>query len=114
MTRAELCRLEQAELVKLIDEGRLVYLPCKVGGKVKIDVKTWGNTFNYVTAEHGKYLLGEIVAIIRTRKQILIKIQAQHNVSWVRARRRYPMSALGITVFLIPEQAKQKLKELTK
>ena len=27
MTKEELCRLEQSELVKLIDEGRLVYLP---------------------------------------------------------------------------------------
>lgn len=30
-TKEQLCRMEQPELVKLIDEGRLVYLPCKVG-----------------------------------------------------------------------------------
>ena len=29
MTKDELCRLEQSELVKLIDEGQLVYLPTK-------------------------------------------------------------------------------------
>ena len=31
MTHDELCRMEQSKLVKLIDEGKLVYLPCKVG-----------------------------------------------------------------------------------
>ena len=31
MTHEELCRMEQSQLIKLIDEGKLVYLPCKVG-----------------------------------------------------------------------------------
>lgn len=29
MTHDELCRMEQSQLIKLIDEGKLVYLPCK-------------------------------------------------------------------------------------
>ena len=31
MTKEELCKLQYHELIKLIDEGRLIYLPCKVG-----------------------------------------------------------------------------------
>ena len=34
MTHDELCRMEQSKLVKLIDEGKLVYLPCNVGENV--------------------------------------------------------------------------------
>lgn len=36
MTHEELCRMEQSQLIKLIDEGKLVYLPCKVGDTVYI------------------------------------------------------------------------------
>ena len=28
MTHEELCRMEQSKLIKLIDKGRLAYLPC--------------------------------------------------------------------------------------
>ena len=35
-SKEELCNLEKPELVKLIDEGRLVYLPCKIGDTVYI------------------------------------------------------------------------------
>ena len=34
MTKEELCRLEQSELVKLIDEGQLAYLPAKIGDDI--------------------------------------------------------------------------------
>ena len=40
MTKSELCRLEQPELMKLIDEGRLVYLPCKLS-----DIVYWISNF---------------------------------------------------------------------
>lgn len=91
--------------------GRLVMLPCKVGDKVKVDARTWGNTWNYKTVDGGKYLLGEIVAIIKTRKQTLIKIRVEHNVSWKRPMRRYPVSAIGKTVFLTREEAEASLAQ---
>lgn len=34
MTKDDLCRLEQPELVKLIEEDRLTYQPCKVGNTI--------------------------------------------------------------------------------
>lgn len=93
------------ELKQADDEGRCVVLPCKVGQKVKVDVRTWGNVWNYKTVENGKFLIGEIVAITRTKKQTLAKIRVEHNVSWKHPTRRYPASAIGKTVFLTREEA---------
>lgn len=92
-------------------ENRCVVLSCRVGDTVKIDAKTWGNIWNFKTVEYGKFLIGEIVAIIKTKKQTLIKIRAKHNVEWKRPTKRYPMSAIGKTVFLIHESAEATLKE---
>lgn len=89
--------------------GQLVVLPCKVGDKVRVDARTWGNTWNYKTVDGGKYLLGETVAIIKTRKQTFIKIRMEHNVSWKRPMRRYPISAIGKTIFLTREEAEAAL-----
>lgn len=93
------------ELKQADDEGRCVVPPCKVGQKVKVDVRTWGNVWNYKTVENGKFLIGEIVAITKTKKQTLVKIRVEHNVSWKRPTRRYPASAIGKTVFFTRGEA---------
>ncbi len=93
------------ELAQADREGRCVVPPCKVGQKVKVDVRTWGNVWNYKTVENGKFLIGEIVAITKTKKQTLVKIRVEHNVSWKRPTRRYPASAICKTVFLTREEA---------
>lgn len=99
------------ELAQADREGRCVVPPCKVGQKVKVDVRTWGNVWNYKTVENGKFLIGEIVAITKTKKQTLVKIRVEHNVSWKRPTRRYPASAIGKTVFLAREEAKAARRE---
>ena len=101
---------ELREMVQAKREGRCVVLPCKVGQKVKVDVRTWGNVWNYKTVENGKFLIGEIVAITKTKKQTLVKIRVEHNVSWKRPTRRYPASAIGKTVFLAREEARAALR----
>ena len=98
------------ELAQADREGRCVVLPCKVGQKVKVDVRTWGNVWNYKTVENGKFLIGEIVAITKTKKQTLVKIRVEHNVSWKRPTRRYPASAIGKTVFLARAEAEAALR----
>lgn len=98
------------ELAQADREGRCVVLPCKVGQKVKVDVRTWGNIWNYRTVDYGKFLLGEIVAITKTKKQTLVKIRVEHNLSWKRPTRRYPASAIGKTVFLIRKEAEAALR----
>lgn len=98
--RKKLSVYEKAE-----KEGRMIDLPCKVGDKVIIYAESWGNVWNYNTFyRNGKhYVSGEIVAIIKTKKQLLMKVRAYHNVSWKRPMKRYPVSALGKTVFLNSE-----------
>jgi hypothetical protein len=103
---------EVTELARAKEEGRLVVLPCKVGDKVKVDCEKWGNSWNFKTFEYGKFLHGEIIAIIQTKKQTLMKIQIEHNVSWKRERKRYPASALGITVFIMQEAAEAEKERL--
>lgn len=89
------------ELAEADKDGRCMITPVKVGDKVKVHCDTWGNIWNFKTYEYGKFLHGEIVSIIRTKKQTLMKIQVEHNVSWKRERQRYPISSLGVTVFPI-------------
>ena len=101
---------ELREMVQAKREGRCVVPPCKVGQKVKVDVRTWGNVWNYKTVENGKFLIGEIVAITKTKKQTLVKIRVEHNVSWKRPTRRYPASAIGKTVFLTHAEAQAALR----
>ena len=98
------------ELAQADREGGCVVPPCKVGQKVKVDVRTWGNVWNYKTVENGKFLIGEIVAITKTKKQTLVKIRVEHNVSWKRPTRRYPASAIGKTVFLTRGEAEAALR----
>ena len=98
------------ELAEADREGRCVVSPCKIGQKVKVDVRTWGNVWNYKTVENGKFLIGEIVAITKTKKQTLVKIRVEHNVSWKRPTRRYPASAIGKTVFLTHAEAQAALR----
>ena len=79
-----------------------IKLPCKVGDKVKVLCDSWGSDiYNYKTTEYGKYLIGEVVCIIIAKQRTFIKIRAAHNVAWKRCFKRYPISAIGITVFLI-------------
>lgn len=104
--RAKLADYEQAE-----QKGRLMVLPCKVCDKVRVCTHAWGNTWNYnVHYFNGEdFLVGEIVAIIKTRRQLLMKISVEHNVSWKRPTKRFPISALGKTVFLISKEAEAVL-----
>ena len=91
----------------LIENGVIV-LPCKVGNEVWVDCRTWGNTWNF--KKQGEFLIGEIISIVKTRKQTLIKIQVEHNVEWERKRKRYPIGAIGKTVFLTKEEAEKSIK----
>ena len=98
------------ELAEADRDGRCDIWPCKVGDKVFVRSDTWGNVWNFKTVDCGKLLVGEIIGFAKTRKQTLMKIQVQHNVSWKRERERYPVSALGITVFLTRESAEKALE----
>ena len=59
---ANLERCYEERTADLLLEHGIIVPPCKVGDKVKVDARTYGNTWNYKTGDGGKYLLGETVS----------------------------------------------------
>ncbi|MBE7053444.1 MAG: hypothetical protein E7391_04125 [Ruminococcaceae bacterium] len=87
----------------LIDNNTIV-APCKVGDFVYIDNRC---IFSEFTNGYTGYSTCEVISIVRTKKQKLIKItpinaQAQN----MRYNLRVPFSAIGKTVFLTKEALK--------
>lgn len=78
---------------------------------MKVDINSWGNVWNYKTYDFGKFLHGEVVSISITKNRFLMKIRVNHNVYWKRPMKRYPISALGKTVFLTRGEAEAALKK---
>lgn len=94
-----------------------VELPCKVGDKVYVDEDTWSFGVLYYDNKfiHSKFFaVGEIVSVIKTKKQLLMKIRVSNSIHTRYRHKRYPVSAIGKTVFLTKEEAEKKLKEVQK
>ena len=92
-----------------------VELPCKVGDKVYVDEKTWGwmlTSYEHCFIRSKCFLIGEVVSIIKTRKQQLIKIRISSSNRYIYRHKRYPVSAIGKTVFFTKEEAERKLSEV--
>ena len=104
MTQEELCRMEQSKLIKLIDEGKLVYLACKVGETV----------YTLLSPPHYKRgLIYEYIVVfigINSSKDMGYGL---FNVKSVKGDWMYPFnfSDIGKTVFLTLEEAEKALKE---
>lgn len=97
----------------LLDNGVIVP-PCKVGQTVYVNPETWGGIsfINYIYLFiHSKYfLVGEVVSVIKTRKQNLIKLKVYNSTNCKAEYRKYPVSSIGKTVFTSREEAEQALK----
>jgi hypothetical protein len=95
MTKDELCRLEQPKLAKLIEQGKLKYIPFSVGDKVwKIKA-----LFSYLD----KPIEDIIDRIIILKDDIIISC-----VSGL----KFNFDNLGEKVFLKFEDAEKKIKEM--
>ena len=95
MTHEELCRMEQSQLVKLIDEGKLVYLPCKVEDTVYF----WYNENHLEDVIIKKIVITETYGLAFYAKSI-------YN------DKLFSISDIGKTVFLTLEEAEKALKEM--
>ena len=89
--------------------------PCKVGQTVYVDPKTWRSAYLWINYPHifikdKHYIVADVVAIVKTRKQTLIKLGTYNQTTYTREYERYPISAIGKTVFLTKEEAEQALK----
>lgn len=102
------------ELEDKITLKKLFIVPCKVGQQVYVD----GTTFDYYGGkkEYIKdklFYVAEIMSFIINKKQFLMKIKfISKDRWWVWKTQRYPISAIGKTVFLTKFEAEAKLKEL--
>ena len=96
----------------LIAKGVIVP-PCKVGDTVYVNPKTWcGLSFIeydncFIHSKH--FLVAEVVSIIKTRKQNLIKLKVYNRTTCKYEYKRYTISSIGITTFLTKEEAKRAL-----
>ena len=95
-------------------ENGVIVPPCEVGDVVYVNPKTWGG-ISFVNYDnlfiHSKYfLIAEVVSVIKTRKQNLIKLKVYNRTTYTPEYRRYPVSSIGKTVFLTREEAEQALK----
>ena len=100
-----------------VDASRYIELPCKVGDRVYVDGDCWEKFgFYFIFYDHcfihsRHFVFGEIVSIIKTKKQLLIKIRVSSSNHSIYRHKRFPASAFGKTVFLTREQAEKALAE---
>lgn len=102
---------------RFASKSRYVELPCEVGDTVYVDSDTWGFTFRYfdsifIYSKH--FLVGEVVSIIKTKKQLLMKIRVPNLIHTRYEHRRYTVNAIGQTVFLTKKEAEKALAERVK
>ena len=97
----------------LLEHGVIVP-PCKVGDVAYVKPKTWSG-LSFINYDHcfihsEYFLAAEVVSIIKTRKQNLIKLKVYHRAACTAEYKRYPVSSIGKTVFLTREEAEKALK----
>ena len=97
-------------------ENGVIVPPCKVGDTVYVNPKTWcGLSFIeydncFIHSKH--FLVAEVVSIIKTRNQNLVKLKVYNRTSCKYEYERYSISSIGITVFLTKEEAEQALEDM--
>lgn len=97
----------------LLANGVIVQ-PVKVGDTAYVNPYTWGY-LSFTDYEHcfihsKHFVIAEVVSIIKTRKQNLIKLKIYNRTTHMAKYHRYPISSIGITVFLTKEEAETALK----
>lgn len=96
-------------------ENGVIVSPCKVGDTVYINPNAWGG-LSFINYDHcfiysKHFLIAEVVSIIKTRKQNLVKLKVYNRTTCTSEYDRYSLSSIGKTVFLSKEEAEQALKE---
>ena len=94
MAHDELCRMEQSQLIKLIDEGKLIYLPCKVGDMA----------YFWYKENHLEDLIIKKIVITETYGLTFYAKSIYND-------KLFSISDIGKTVFLTLEEAEKVLKE---
>ena len=106
-------RLQEYEVAE--ENNQIIVPPCKVGDKVYVNPYTLGY-LSFIDYEHcfihsKHFVIAEVVSIIKTRKQNLIKLKIYNRTTHTAKYHRYPISSIGKTVFLTREEAEKALEE---
>lgn len=99
------------ELEDKITLKKLFIMPCKVGQKVYVVRDTWKNQYivHFTCIGNKVFYYGEVVSFIKTKKQFLMKVRVYKSSSRLSYETaRYPISAIGKTVFLTKAEAEKK------
>ena len=109
------CHVSNKNIADHLLANGVIVPPCKVGDTVYVDCKTWRSAYLWVNYPHTfikekYYIVADVVAIVKTRKQTLVKLVTYNQTTFTREYERYPISAIGKTVFLTREEAEQALK----
>ena len=94
------------------DKSRFLELPCKVGDRAYVDADSWFRTFIHYEHDfiHSKFfVIGEVVSITKTRKQLLFKVRVLTKDHRLYAQKRFPVSTIGKTVFFSREDIRETL-----
>ena len=99
----------------LLDNG-IIAPTVEVGQTVYVWNKTWRKAYSWVNYDatfikKTHYIVADVVAIIKTKKQTLVKLGTYNKATFTREYERYPISAIGKTVFTSREDAEAKLQE---
>jgi hypothetical protein len=101
MTKDELCRLEQSELVNLIDKGKLLYLSCLKGDIVYFVKSAFSVAEKPIEAKVlGIYGLG-------CNGEVIYRAVTEYQNT-----KTFTDADIGEKVFLNYEEAEAKLKEM--
>lgn len=99
-----------------VPAGNVIVIPCMVGADtVYVDCKAWRKAYSFVNYPHvfikeKYYIVADVVAIIKTRKQTLVKLGTYNKATFTREYERFPISAIGKTVFLSEAEARKALQ----
>lgn len=108
------CDIAGREAGYLLNNG-IIAPTVEVGQTVYVWNKTWRKAYSWVNYDStfikkSHYIVADVVAIIKTKKQTLVKLGTYNKATYTREYERYPISAIGKTVFTSREQAEQALK----
>lgn len=102
------------EIADYLLENGVIVPPCKVGDVVYVEPKAWRSAYSFINYDHifanKYYIVADVVSIVKTRKQTLVKLGTYNRATFTREYERYPISAIGKTVFFTKEDAEKTLK----
>lgn len=90
------------DLLQAEAQGRLVVLPCKVGDIVKVNTETLPYNYLHPLDYCKDFARCEVIGFVKTKQQTLIKLSALYPSRMNRrGYLRYPVGAIGKTVFML-------------